>query len=75
MLFRSRLNGKHLLSLPLPAYEAEWENGAHKLQLMHTLTAGASRRDALINFGETMCRAYGVPHDTLMEWWIARLPH
>jgi methylase of polypeptide subunit release factors len=69
-----RLSGRSLLSLPLPADEDAWEIGARKLQLMHALPAGSSRRDALIDFGEAMCRAYGVPPDKIMLWWIGRLP-
>jgi methylase of polypeptide subunit release factors len=70
-----KLNGRNLLALPLPKDEVQWKIGAHKFELMQALPAGQRRRESLLDFGVTMCLAYGVSPEAVMPWWTSRLPH
>ena len=67
-----KLSARQVLSLPVPADDDLWHQGA---ELAAAVAAtGGDRAPLLRALAETMCAAYGQPAEPLTSWWLGRLP-
>ena len=70
---RIKLSARQLADLPLPTDPTAWDEGAGLARALHE-AGRAATRDAWMEFGEAMGRAYKTSDDGLLEWWWARHP-
>jgi len=70
-----KLSGRNILDLPLPVDNEAWDEGARRFRELQGEADGELRRSHLQVLGEVMCRAYGVEDESVMSWWLARLPN
>ena len=70
---RIKLSASQVADLPLPADSTAWDEGADLARALHGVGRAATR-DAWMEFGEVMGRAYGASEEGLLEWWWARHP-
>ena len=70
---RIKLSARQVADLPLPADSTAWDEGADLARALHGFVRAATR-DAWMEFGEVMGRAYGASEEGLLEWWWARHP-
>ena len=68
---RIKLSARQVADLPLPADSTAWDEGASLARALHG-AGSAATRDAWMDFGEVMGRAYGAPGEDLLAWWWAR---
>ena len=59
--------------MPLPSNESRWTEGAELVRKLQEVGRSDDRTDLLLRFGQTMTAAYE-DSDTVVEWWINRLP-
>jgi hypothetical protein len=70
-----KLSAKDVLELPLPADNATWTLAAEAFERASIEASASRRRRLLVECGELMCAAFGMPGDSvLLDWWTSRLP-
>jgi len=70
---RIKLSARQVADLPLPGDPSAWDDGAGLARALHE-AGPAATRDAWMEFGEVMGRAYAASDKGLLEWWWARHP-
>jgi len=73
-----RVSAATLRSLPLPEDRSAWADGADIAAAVQQGrlddSDGAAGAVLLRSLGETMIRAYGSPDESLLDWWLERVP-
>lgn len=69
-----KLSARQVGQIPLPLDTGAWVDGAAAAKAVHEADTDEDWRQALVQLGEAMCRAYAVDSDGLLSWWTARLP-
>jgi hypothetical protein len=71
-----KLSAAQVSRLPLPLDADAWRRGAGHLREAQMSSDAVGRRAALLQFGESMSRAYGLSGEQasqVMSWWTVRL--